>query len=177
MGVIETPPDLLKYYHAAAHGTILVISGWRGVGKSRYCQQAVMQFCQAGIKVSGILSPARFEDGHKTGIFSQDIASGETQLLASTIKQEIIGVRLGPYFFDADVVKWSDECIRRIESGDLVVIDELGFLEFDRQDGLVSSFEVLRKKHYQLAMVVIRPECVAAFSKMSFDFDLIEIDA
>jgi nucleoside-triphosphatase THEP1 len=58
---------------------------------------------------------------------------------------------------------------------DVLVIDELGPLEFDLQTGWTASFEVLRRKRYRLALIVIRPECLDAFSNMGFVFQTKEI--
>ncbi len=171
MGLEKTLPDLLDY----PEGTILVISGWRGVGKTTFCQNAIQKFKHMGLKVSGILSPARIQNGQKTGIFAHDIEHEETRLSASTISGEIDGYRLGPYCFDENVLLWEDEIIRRVTSTDLLVIDELGYLEFDEQGGIYSSFELLRKKDYRLALVIIRPERVETFRQMGFQFELVEI--
>ncbi len=175
MGLGIALPNLLEYSRDKPHGIILVISGWRGVGKTSYCQNAIQEFKKAGLRVSGILSPARIENGQKTGIFAQNINREETRLAASTISGEIDGYRLGPYYFDEKVVQWENECIRRVKSTDLLVIDELGYLEFDEQGGIYSSFELLRKKDYRLALVIIRPERVETFRQMGFQFELVEI--
>jgi len=56
-----------------------------------------------------------------------------------------------------------------------LVIDELGYLEFELKTGWTASFEVLHSKKYRLAMVVIRPECIDAFSNLGFHFQVKEV--
>jgi nucleoside-triphosphatase THEP1 len=42
----------------------------------------------------------------------------------------------------------------------LLVVDELGPLEIEREEGLLKAFDVLRRGDFALALVVIRPELV-----------------
>ncbi len=157
-------------------GKLLVVTGWRGVGKTTYCQQVAAEYRQAGRKVSGLLSPARFDQKQKNGIFVQDLVSCEIRLAASSVPGEIRpGLSLGNWTFDPQIFTWGNHCLRQVVETDLLVIDELGPLEFNRQTGWIASFEVLRRAHYQLALVVIRPECVDAFSNLGFVFQTKEI--
>lgn len=176
MGLSSADFDIASYFNQEAAGSILVISGWRGVGKTSFCMQAVEKMKQQGSSVAGILSPARFEGSVKTGIYSVKITNGESRLAASTMSGEIDGFRLGPYYFDQSVITWADNCIREIVECDVLVIDELGYLEFDSHAGLFSSFEKLKEKCYHLALVVIRPERIEAFRQMGFVFDEIQIE-
>jgi hypothetical protein len=43
--------------------------------------------------------------------------------------------------------------------------------------GWIAGFDVLKSKKYRLAIVVIRPECLDAFSNMGFVFQTEEIIA
>ena len=58
---------------------------------------------------------------------------------------------------------------------DVLIIDELGPLEFDEKSGLISAFETLRRAAYREAFVVIRPEKIAAFREMGFEFKLVQL--
>lgn len=59
----------------------------------------------------------------------------------------------------------------------MLLIDELGPLEFNRQTSWVASFEILKRKNYKLALVVIRPEYLDAFSNSGYIFRTKEIIA
>lgn len=161
----------------SGQGNILVVTGWRGVGKTTYCQQLVDEYRKMGLKISGLLSPARFEQKQKTGFFAHDLDSDETRLAASVVPGEIDGLRLGSWTFDPEIFAWGNHCLKQVVGSDMLVIDELGPLEFDLQTGWTASFEILRRKRYQLALVVIRPECLDAFSSMGFVFQTKEITA
>ncbi len=167
--------DISQFLSASGKGNILVITGWRGVGKTSYCQQAADKCQRAGLRVAGLLSPARFDQQQKNGIFALDLKSRKTQLVASSIPGEIDGICLGNWMFDPKALEWGNQCLRRATPSEILVVDELGPLEFERQIGWAASFDVLRAKEYRLAMVVIRPECIDAFSKLGFVFQTREI--
>ena len=108
-------------------------------------------------------------------MFVIDLASNESQLVASLVPGEINGVRLGPWTFDNNIFEWGNRRLLQFTGTDVLIIDELGFLEFDLKTGWTASFDVLNRKNYQLAIVVIRPECLEAFSAMGFNFQTREI--
>ena len=142
---------------------ILVISGWRGVGKTTLCQRLVASARDAGWEVSGLVSPARVENSLKTGIMVEDLRTGQRRLLASCLEGELQGIRLGPWTFDDGVFDWGNQVLLSALPCDMLVLDEIGPLEFDRSQGWLESFRVLASNSYQLAIVVVRPECVDLF--------------
>lgn len=142
---------------------ILVISGWRGVGKTTLCQRLVDTARAAGWDVAGLLSPARFEAGKKTGIQVEDLRSSERRLLASLLPGELQGSRLGPWIFDDELFAWGNQVLRSAIPCDLLVIDELGPLEFDSGGGWSGGFQAIASRAYRLAVVVIRPEYLTQF--------------
>jgi len=77
--------------------------------------------------------------------------------------------------FDSKIFTWGNQCLQQSSQVDVLVIDELGFLEFDLSTGWTASFELLQRQKYRLAIVVIRPECIEAFAKMGFPFQLKDI--
>ena len=165
MGVAH-PPDTNK---------IFIVSGWRAAGKTPFCQSMIDQAHTSGMTVSGILSPGRFADNRKDGFFVRDLASGETRLLASLIPGELEGIRLGPWTFDRSVMDWGNQCLLESGKTDLLVVDEIGPLEFEKHLGWTASFEVLERRLYRAALVVIRPECLDAFSVLGYPYQKIEI--
>lgn len=159
----------------SGNSQIWVVTGGRGVGKTTWCQRAVNGYRQGGLTVGGLLSPGRFDGRQKTGFFAVDLASRASHLAASALPGEIDGLRLGPWTFDPGIFTWGNACLAQAATADVLVIDELGPLEFERQTGWLASFDVLRGRQYRLALVVIRPECLEAFSKLGFAFQVKEI--
>ncbi|MDX9991918.1 MAG: nucleoside-triphosphatase [Anaerolineales bacterium] len=156
-------------------GRITVVTGGRNAGKTSYCLQRI-EACPANRQtVAGLLSPGRFDHGQKTGFFALNLRSLETRLAASAVAGELSGVQIGPWTFDSRVFEWGNRCLSQADGADVLMIDELGPLEFTRQIGWMASFDLLRRRNYRLALVVIRPECLDAFSAMGFTYDTKEI--
>ncbi|MCE1255354.1 MAG: hypothetical protein LWX83_17625, partial [Anaerolineae bacterium] len=61
-------------------GKIVIISGWRNVGKTSFCRKMCSICLNEGLLVKGVLSPSRFENGNKTGIYALDLSGGEPRL-------------------------------------------------------------------------------------------------
>jgi len=142
---------------------ILVIRGWRGVGKTKLCQRMVAAARAAGWDAAGLISPAKVVAGEKTGIEVEDLRSGHRQLLASCLSCELPGTRLGPWTFNDEMFAWGNQVLRSAVPCDILVIDELGPLEFDFGGGWAEGFQILDSQLYHLAIVVIRPEYADRF--------------
>jgi len=142
---------------------ILVISGWRGVGKTTLCLRVAAEARTAGSDIAGLVSPARFVAGEKTGIEVEDLHSGQRKLLASRLPNELQGTRLGPWTFNDEMFAWGNQVLRSAVPCDILMIDELGPLEFDSRGGWSEGFRVLESLTYHLAIVVIRPEYAGRF--------------
>ncbi|HTX78151.1 MAG TPA: nucleoside-triphosphatase [Longilinea sp.] len=153
-------------------GAILVVTGGREVGKTTFCRKVIGYYRGEGKSVSGLLSPARFENGKKTGILAVALETNEQRLLASQVEGEIDGVRQGCWTFDAEVVAWGNQQLEKIVETNLLVIDELGPLEFQRHLGWQAAFDCLKFGKFGLALVVIRPECLGDFSGLGFTFEV-----
>ena len=151
-------------------GMILALTGWRGAGKTSICKKIIGKHRSSGLKIAGLLSPGRYVQGERDGIYARDLAGGETRLLASIVPGEIDGVQLGPWFFDSQTMDWGNRLLEKSAGADLLVIDEIGFMEFWLKSGWTASFDVLKRKEYRLALVVIRPECLESFSSLGFSF-------
>lgn len=142
---------------------IRLISGWRGVGKTTVCQRLAAAARAARWDVAGLISPARVVAGEKTGIEVEDLRSGQRQLLASCLLDELHGARLGCWTFNDEMFAWGNQALRAAIPCDILVIDELGPLEFDTGGGWSEGFRILDSRQYHLAIVVIRPEYTAQF--------------
>lgn len=163
---------------ASRNGNILVLTGKRGDGKTTFCSALAEQASVAGWKVTGLLSPAIFKDGMKTGILTQDLRTGETRPLAMlsalNVERSTFSLELGQWLFAPTVVDWGNQILQSRQPCDLFIIDELGPLEFYRGEGWVHAFDALRQVSYRLGVIVIRPECIDTFVKMGFSFQVAE---
>jgi nucleoside-triphosphatase THEP1 len=149
---------------SAFSSDLLLLTGSRGAGKTSLLQELVEAAKQARWTLCGLLSPARLENGQKTGIQVIDAHSGTRRLLASRVVGELNGPRIGHWTFDSEAIAWGNDLLKHAPPSNLFVLDELGPLEFDRRQGWTAAFDLLAKPAAcRLAIVVVRPNYVEAF--------------
>ena len=138
-----------------------LVTGWRGSGKTTFCREMLQVARLAGWEVAGLLSPAEIHNGIKDLIWTEDIGSGEKRLLASACQQTEADLVFGDWYFNRKTLEWGNQVLQSSIPCGLLVIDELGPLEFNLSLGWVSALELIKKAQYRLALVVIRPELLA----------------
>ena len=155
-------------------GKLVIVSGWRGSGKTSFIRKVIAAAQERGWQVSGVLSPAKFKDGQKNAIMIENIATGEQRQMAywpqalEGQRPEDVCTDESPYdpdwkphwIFDKENMAWGEEILAGIESSDLLIIDELGPFELAKGEGWVSGLRLLDAGDYRLALVVIRPELI-----------------
>lgn len=134
----------------------------RGAGKTTFCRLLAEEARAAGYQVAGLLSPAVFEGGVKTGILAQDLRTGEARMLARLETFAPVppsfDLRLGCWLFDRAVLEWGNQLLAGELRCDLLVVDELGPLELVHGEGWVNALDALRRGCYRWAVAVVRPE-------------------
>jgi nucleoside-triphosphatase THEP1 len=137
---------------------LLIVSGDFETGKTRFSQQLAQGLQEAGWDVAGIVSPAVFEDGVKTAIDALDLRSGERHRLAERNQagSSLDGPATSHWQFSQETLDWCDGVLRSASPCDLLVIDELGPLEFDRGIGLQAGLEAIDEGRYLASVVVVR---------------------
>ncbi len=147
---------------------ITVITGNRGTGKSGLCLELLDQCDKEGLTAGGFISPAVYSEGVKTAFYTMD---------AGTREKRCCGIRTAPdkgtigcWQMDPSVLEWGNELLTNSIPCDVLFIDELGPLEFDKGEGYINAFPVLKDSGYSRAYVVIRPECLEAFRNIIPEF-------
>jgi nucleoside-triphosphatase THEP1 len=135
-----------------------IVTGWRGSGKTTFCSEMLQTARLAGWDTAGLLSPAVFQGGIRNSILAEDIRSGEKRLLAAAHPQTETDLAFGDLFFNRSTLVWGNRVLQASIPCDLLVIDELGPLEFNLSLGWVSALDVVKTAQFRLALVVIRPE-------------------
>lgn len=153
-----TPQAALDRCRDSGRGQLIVLSGGRGAGKTSWCLALTCLARRRGLTVAGLVSPAAFCDGCKTAIDLQDLGSGETRRLAERPGPNAPGTAGLGWRFDRATLAWGNDLIERTAASDLLVIDEMGPLEFAGQDGFTAGFAAIDACRYCLAVVVVRPE-------------------
>lgn len=142
---------------------LTIITGYIHSGKTNWCFEVMHQAYAVGWHVGGVISPAVFEDGVKTGIDLMDVVTGERRRLA--IKRETTAQNCLPqlgsmtlnWCFDPDVFSWGNRILQQQAMGEFLVLDELGPLELLENCGLTVGLEIIDKERYVVACVVVRP--------------------
>jgi nucleoside-triphosphatase THEP1 len=148
----------------AAGRTLVLLIGASGAGKTAACAQLVGQAEQHGRTCAGLLSPARFSDGLKSGIDVLELRTGARRRLAETTAPAQ-GPAAGRYRFHAAALAWGARRLEEIGSCDVLIVDEIGPLELERGEGWANAIGILRAGDYRLAVATIRPTLVPALKR------------
>lgn len=174
-GDVERPGAVLD--RALAEGRTrprrLLVTGARGTGKSEWCAAVAAAARARGVEVVGVSSPAVFaEDGggrRKVAIDLLDLGGGGRRRLAEVRRDDEPGTATQRWRFDESALAWGNEVLREAARGDgravgvpprLLVVDELGPLEFVRGVGLMAGLAAVDEGRYAAAFVVVRPALV-----------------
>jgi nucleoside-triphosphatase len=140
-------------------GYLWIISGEIGAGKTVLCASLIKAFEDLGWHISGLRSPAIMEEGKKTGIAVENLATNEMRRLA--VHDYIPdGLEDDPvhWTFDPQVLAWGDQVFANAVPTDLLVVDEIGPLEMKREQGWVNALRALDSRQYRQAILVMRPK-------------------
>lgn len=136
---------------------LLLITGLSGAGKSIWCTRLARHARDQGFSVKGILSPAVFKDGQKVAIDMINVATGERRRLANLRNRTPARLMTTQWQFDPDVIAWGNEVLSADPTCDLLIVDELGPLEFVRREGLMEGLRLIDERRYKVACVAVRP--------------------
>jgi nucleoside-triphosphatase THEP1 len=142
-------------------GNLLILSGPRGAGKTKLIQEALECINQGSVDIAGILSLPVEEGGVKIAIDGKNLRSGETRRLAVRNPGLSGDLATRQWLFDPQAMQWADSILENSTPCDLLVVDELGVLEFERGQGWLSGLKALDDGRYTAAIAVIRPELLA----------------
>ena len=135
---------------------LILVTGLSGVGKTTWCSRLIELARTAGMTVNGVLSPGNFQEGRKVGIDVLNLGTGEGRQLARLRIDQAVQVSTPRWEFDPEALDWANAALAEAAVGDLLVIDELGPLEFFQGKGLTAGLARLDERAYQVAAVVVR---------------------
>jgi nucleoside-triphosphatase THEP1 len=144
---------------------ICILSGEENVGKSTLCKH-VIEYCGTrNIMVSGIRSELQIVNNQREAINSFDIKTGEMMNLAVYSPGWDKEKPKRKWKFNKDVYKWGNDILLRSIPTDLLIIDEIGYLELEKGEGWNECFKILESDLHKFALVVIRPDLLALATK------------
>lgn len=129
---------------------IYLITGPRMSGKTTLVQQLVQ--CAHGWRVTGILTIGEWHNGEKLALYARDLRTGEQRLLARRQRAT------EPWEFVAETLEWGNRVFTSAVPTDLLVVDELGPLEWVEARGWTAGLSAIDSGQYRVALVVVRPE-------------------
>jgi nucleoside-triphosphatase THEP1 len=140
-------------------GRILLVTGPVGSGKTSHLEALAATARERGESIAGVLTSYRLENGRRAGLEICDLHTGRTRALAWA--REASDPRAGPFDrarwrFDPVGLDWAARVLATSPPVDLLVIDELGPLEFDQGLGLSPALALLDRRAYDLAAVAVR---------------------
>ena len=156
------PEELVAAWGSLPAGSLALLTGGRGAGKSRWCSALASAAREAGLGVAGLLSPAVLAGGEKHSIDLLDLATGERRFVAERARPDLPGTEGLGWRFDLEALAAGNAALGRVGACDLLLVDELGPLELGRGSGFTAAFGLLDARRYGLAIVVVRPALVAA---------------
>jgi len=141
-------------------GEINLITGERDVGKSILCSKVMEGLINLGYSVAGIVSPGIYRDNVKIGIRALDIKSGRKVKLADFSPGWDKEKSSRIWKMNSDAIPWGNHVLNKSVPCDILIIDEIGYLELENNGGWKKSFEILEGKLFKIAFIVIRKELV-----------------
>jgi len=156
-------------------GRLIILSGPRGAGKTTLLQKTLSRLRLESVDIAGILSLPVEEKGQKSAIDGLDLRSGERRRLAIRNTTGKGALSTDNWVFDADAMQWADEILAKSTPCDLLVVDELGVLEFERSQGWLSGLKTLDERQYLTAIVVIRPELLTRARERWEESEVVEV--
>ncbi len=133
-------------------------------GKTTWIRNLLAQ--PTGLRVGGVLCPAQFEDGVKTAILAQLIPGGEPFMYAP--RREIVGEGGEHVFAGWDFQQSAFDVINEhfaspaCRCADLLVVDEIGWLELFRGQGYTNAMDLLDRAAVPRVLTIIREDLVPA---------------
>ncbi len=137
---------------------LIIVTGDRGAGKTTFCTRLIELARSDGRSIGGVASPAVVVDGEKIGIDLIDLHTSERRRLADRFNAANRGPNTQRWSFHAEAMAWGDNVLYAATPCDMLIVDELGTLEFDRGEGWQAGLHAIDAGDYRLGVVVIRPE-------------------
>lgn len=143
---------------------LILITGQFGSGKTTQVQKVVESATDKGLQVAGVVCPAVFNDGIKTGIDARFVPGTKKLTLAKRVVDD--DLREGSRWdFNTESVmavnQHLDAC-QPLYKNHLLIVDEIGPQEFEFKRGFMSAMRILCNQSYVNAMVVVRPSLIDA---------------
>lgn len=135
---------------------ITFITGGKGAGKSLLIGQIVDEIRKNGLNIGGLHSPGIYKGDKKIGISVKNLRSCETKQLARYNPGWDPKMLIREWEFDEEAVLWGNDILaNQALPCDVLIVDEIGYLELEKTLGWVSIFDILKRNDYSCAYIVV----------------------
>ena len=141
-------------------GTINLITGKRNVGKTKLCSRLIEEMESKGYSVGGIISPGIYHKNIKIGIASINIKNEDKVKLAEYAPGWDDENPLRSWKISWDAISWGNEVLKKSVPCDVLFIDEIGYLELEKNIGWDNSFKILEGNGFKIAFLVVRMDLI-----------------
>ena len=140
---------------------INIISGKKDVGKSILCANLIKELRVQDLSVAGIISPGKYIDKKKVGISAKNISTGDVIELATYSPGWDHENSDREWKINSKAIPWGNEVLKSIDSCEVLVIDEIGFLELEKNSGWKQVFQVVSESSFKISFIVVRSELIS----------------
>ncbi|HSV88182.1 MAG TPA: nucleoside-triphosphatase [Bacteroidales bacterium] len=146
-----------------ASDKVILLTGQKGKGKTTLSLKLAAVLKEMGFTVDGIVAPEIVENGERTGYMIQSVITGQTMPLARKVNSSS-GFQTIPFVFEEAALNFGKSILEvpRVESADLVILDEAGPLELNGE-GWASTFTNVIARRNKPTLVIVRPSLVEKF--------------
>jgi len=144
---------------------INLLTGQIQSGKTSLCLAVSEAAREQGLRLGGLISPAVFDRGKKTAIDVLDLKTSSRRRLAELKGNQASELETIRWSFLPEAIEWGNRALLKAVPCDLLIIDELGPLEFYQDEGWVNAFSILGSGRYRAALLVVRPSLLEEASR------------
>lgn len=136
---------------------ITIITGEKGAGKSLFISKLLNGIKEKGLILGGLYSPGIYKGGKKIGIAVENLRTCEKKMLASHAPGWDPEMPLREWKFNENAVSWGNDVLtHQALPCDILVVDEIGYLELEKGKGWTSIFNILKRDDYLYGYIVVR---------------------
>lgn len=147
-------------------GNLWILAGSRGSGKTTLCQRLAAEARALDWEVAGVISPAVFDGLEKTGMEVLDLRSGESRQFAHRpLNADGKPAAHSGWVYNQIALAWGNEVLSKAVPCDMLVVDEMGLLEFETECGWNAGLAAIDTRAYRVGLVTLRPELLSAARK------------
>jgi len=150
---------------------IFILSGAINSGKSTYIENIIKQAQKCNYKINALLSSAYFENNEKVGYDLYLIPDGEKRLLARTYPFDK-AKKFRRFYFSEQTINWANnylislKAVEAIEESEIVIIDEIGHLELNKEGFYPGLKSVYQNQEIKLLILVVRKHLIQEIKNM-----------